>query len=268
MKKKLIYVIGNNVNKSLSPIIFNHWFKKYQINAEYKKIKTNNKNFSNIIKKTLKKENVIGLNITIPFKEKIIHYLNSIDNHSKSIGAVNCITIKKNEYKGYNTDWLGYMGALKNAKIKPKQKNIMIIGYGGASKAILYFLLKENYKNIYVFNRTPKKNPFSKNKKIHFLLMNKIESYLKKSNLVINTIPINIFKKLKIKKIEKKIDISDIVYNPMETDFLKHFINPNKKSYGIFMLLYQAIPCFKLWFGFVPKVDSVLLKKLKVKNTK
>ena len=54
MRKKLIYVVGNNVNKSLSPTIFNHWFKKYQINAEYKKIKANSKNFSDIIKKTLK----------------------------------------------------------------------------------------------------------------------------------------------------------------------------------------------------------------------
>ena len=89
---KSFYVIGNKSSKSLSPLIFNYWFKKYKIKARYGHIQLSTKNFDKKINQILKEKNTYGLNITIPFKEKIMAHLNSIDKNAQMIGAVNCIS--------------------------------------------------------------------------------------------------------------------------------------------------------------------------------
>ena len=127
---------------------------------------------------------------------------------------------------------------------------------------IMVFFFK-GYKNVSVFNRTKKTinidgvNKYTKNYSL-------INSYLTKSDLIINTTPTNPLNKKQISLIKKTTIISDIVYQPKETFFLKRF-KGNKKIYGISMLIEQAIPCFKLWFGFVPVVDEFLIKKLNKK---
>ena len=104
---KKLYVVGNKVSKSLSPTIFNYWFKKYNINASYRYLELTEKNFHRKIEEVLKKKDTLGLNVTIPFKNKIIKHLGKIDAHAKKIGAVNCVTNKKT-INGTNTDWTGY----------------------------------------------------------------------------------------------------------------------------------------------------------------
>ena len=94
MNTKKAYVIGTNVNTSLSPLIFNHWFEKYNIDAKYSYKTIKEKNFNKEIKTILKQKHLCGINVTIPFKEKIIKKIDKLDKHSKSIGAVNCVTIK------------------------------------------------------------------------------------------------------------------------------------------------------------------------------
>ena len=91
---KKFYVIGSKASTSLSPTIFNYWFKKYKINAKYGFIETNKENFDIKIKKLLKEKNLSGLNITIPFKKTIMKHINVLDTHSKKINAVNCLVIK------------------------------------------------------------------------------------------------------------------------------------------------------------------------------
>ena len=86
---KKFFVVGNRSSKSLSPLIFNYWFSKYKIKAKYDFIETDMKNFNKKIKETLCDESVLGMNITIPFKSKIIKYLDEIDKHAKKIKAVN-----------------------------------------------------------------------------------------------------------------------------------------------------------------------------------
>ena len=94
---KKIFVIGDKASKSLSPIVFNHWFKKYKIKAKYGYKEIKKKDFNNKIKTTLKQKDIIGLNITIPFKKNLISLLDKSDKHVKNIGAVNCVTIKNNK---------------------------------------------------------------------------------------------------------------------------------------------------------------------------
>ena len=260
---KKFFVIGDQTSKSLSPLIFNYWFKKHNIQAKYSYLEVDKKNFDSEIIKKLSDKNTKGLNVTIPFKKDIIKHLDKLNIHAQKIGAVNCVTLT-NKIKGINTDWLGYLNSIKQEKIN-KNKNILILGYGGASQAIYYGFLFRGYKNVSVFNRSKKTiniggiNKYTKDYSL-------VNSYLIKSALIINTTPTNPLNKKQINLIKETTIISDIVYQPKETSFLKDF-KFNKKIYGISMLIEQALPCFKQWFGFVPVVDEALIKRLN-KNIK
>ena len=255
---KNFFVIGDQASTSLSPLIFNHWFKKYNIKAKYSFLEVTKKNFNSEIVKKLNDKNTQGFNVTIPFKKDITKYLDNKNIHAQKIGAVNCVTVS-HKTKGINTDWLGYLNSIKQEKIN-KNKNILILGFGGASQAIYYGFFFKGYKNVSVFNRSKKAiNIGGTNKHTkHYSLIN---SYLIKSDLIINTTPTNPLNRKQINLIKKTTIISDIVYQPKETSFLKEF-KVNKKIYGISMLVEQALPCFKQWFGFAPVVDESLVKKL------
>jgi shikimate dehydrogenase len=255
---KNFFVIGDQTSKSLSPLIFNHWFKKYNIQAKYSFLEVTKKNFDKEVVRTLTDKKTQGLNVTIPFKKDIIKYLDNINVHAQKIGAVNCVTVG-NKIKGTNTDWVGYLNSIKQEKIN-KNKNILILGFGGASQAIFYGFFFKGYKNVIVFNRSKKAINIDETLKFtkKYSLIN---PYLIKSDLIINTTPTNPLNKKQINLIKKTTTISDIVYQPKETFFLKEF-KFNKKIYGISMLIEQALPCFKQWFGFVPVVDDGLIKKL------
>jgi len=144
MTLKKAYVVGTNVSASLSPTIFQYWFKKYNLDAEYGYIEIKEENFEEEIKSILKKDNLCGLNVTIPFKERIISYLTKIDEHATEIGAVNCVTINDNFIEGTNTDWIGFENSLdyfednRYDEIKTKRDIAIVIGFGGAAKAIIY----------------------------------------------------------------------------------------------------------------------------------
>ena len=252
------FVIGDQASKSLSPLIFNHWFKKYNIQAKYSFLEVTKKNFDSEIVKKLNNKLTYGFNVTIPFKKDIIKHLDNKNVHAQKIGAVNCVTVDK-KTKGTNTDWIGYLNSIKQEKIN-KNINILILGYGGASQAICYGFFYKGYKNVNIFNRSKKKiniDRINKYTKEYSL----INSYLIKSDLIINTTPTNPLSKKQINLIKKTTIISDIVYQPKETLFLKEF-KFNKKIYGISMLVEQALPCFKQWFGFVPVVDESPIIKL------
>ena len=255
---KNFFVIGDQASGSLSPLIFNYWFKKYNIQAKYSFLEVTKKNFDSEIIKNLSNKKTQGLNITIPFKKDIIKYLDNKNIHAQKIGAVNCVTVG-NKIKGINTDWIGYLNSIKQEKIN-KNKNILILGFGGASQAIYYGFFFKGYKNVSVFNRSKKAINISGTNKYtkDYSLIN---PYLIKSDLIINTTPINPLNKKQTNLIKKTTIISDIVYKPKETPFLKEF-KLNKKIYGISMLVEQALPCFKQWFGFVPAVDEYLIKKI------
>ena len=118
-----------------------------------------------------------------------------------------------------------------------------------------------NYKNIFVFNRSKRKIYIPKKTQQKTLPLGQISEHIENAYLIINTIPGNVFKDLKIKKIEKKTIVCDIVYKPKETKFLKHFVKPKSKVYGIDMLINQAIPCFYKWFGILPSEPTKNLSK-------
>ena len=270
---KKAYVIGKNASKSLSPTIFNYWFKKYNIKGEYGFKEIGENNFNNIIPAILKEKDLCGLNVTIPFKEKIIDHLHSIDKNAQKIGAVNCISKTNEGFRGTNTDWIGFEESIKwqekqNINKITKKEMVILIGYGGASKAILYSLLKTGFKKIRVFNRDFSKIKNLKNISAHKL--DEIKNYFSEADLIINTAPINYNKDLalntsKTNFVEEKFANTphgfDACYN-QNTFFLDHF-NKRKRFYGLHMLIHQAAPCFHKWYGVMPEVDTKLVTLLK-----
>ena len=198
MSKGRAFVVGSNVSKSLSPTIFNYWFGKYRINAEYGYKEIKEESFDKKIKLILKEDGLRGLNITAPFKEKIISYLDVLEKHSIQIGAVNCVSKTGKTLEGMNTDWMGFEDSLKwaqnNITLKIKEKNIAaVIGYGGSAKAIIYSLLLMGFKTIKVFNRSFDKIKKLKNITPHNL--DELEDHFKGADLIVNTVPTNIIEK-------------------------------------------------------------------------
>ena len=270
MKQKKAYVIGSNAKKSLSPTIFNYWFNKHNVGAKYFHKEIKEKLFENQILKTLGERNLCGLNITIPYKEKIIPHLDKIDTHSLKIGAVNCVTKNKNTLLGTNTDWLGFQTSLnwfiKKNKLKSKKNTAIVLGYGGSAKAIIYSLTQSKYKKVKVFNRSF--NKIKKGKKVHPFKLKDLSKHLYTADIIINTIPAtktkqqHMFDMLDaVHKFGKLESIGyDVVYN-QETNFLNNF-KPSHRIHGTLMLIHQAAPCFKKWFKIDPKIDNKIIKKL------
>ena len=271
MSKKKAYVIGTSVSTSLSPTIFAYWFGKYHIDAKYNYKEIKKENFNDEIKKLLGERGLCGLNITTPFKEKIIHHLDMIDKHATLIGAVNCVSKVEEKLEGINTDWTGFQESIKwqeergLPKIERKDTAI-VIGYGGSAKAVIYSLSKMGFKKIRVFNRS-----YEKISKITNIVPHKLEDleqHFKEGDLIVNTIPTNYYEELKLNLPRHTIvDRSsatghgfDVVYN--YNTFFLGYIAYVKRVYGHHMLIHKAIPCFYKWFGVKPEVDKGLVALL------
>ena len=154
-------VIGDPIDHSLSPTIHNAAYRHLDLECTYIGYKINKNELESGIQ-SLKSIKISGFNVTIPYKERIIKKLDSIDEHSKKIGAVNCVTKQDNKWIGKNTDWTGFIEPLLKAKrMGTAESDIIqrpvIIGYGGAAKAVIYALQKQGALEIKVFNRTYEK---------------------------------------------------------------------------------------------------------------
>lgn len=252
MSKKAL-VIGSNVRESLSPLIFNYWFKKHNIDASYSFKEIRPENFENEIERVFNDRDVCGFNVTIPFKEIIKNKINLLDKHSDKIGAVNCVSKINNKWVGQNTDWVGFSNSIEDIVIPNKLKKAIVLGFGGASKAIIYSLERLGFDEIKIYNRTLNKIP--KELKRMAISYENLSNQMDLSDIIINTTPADVLKKINHNKENKKIFAYDVVYKPKETGFLSHF-NQDQRIYGISMLVQQALPCFELWFGIRPIIDK------------
>lgn len=239
---KTFGLIGKNIDYSFSRNYFQQKFQKENINnCEY--INFDIQNISEV-ESVFKKMNS-GYNVTIPYKEIIIPFLDKLDNHAKTIGAVNTIKIHKNgTLKGFNTDYIGFIESLK-PHLKPYHTKALVLGTGGASKAIVYGLTLLNIESI-VVSRTPKGNEIS------YEDVN--ENVFKEIFLIINTTPIGTFPnineapKIPYSYFTEKHIAYDLIYNPNETKFLQNA--KNNKAFtinGLQMLILQAEAAWQIW---------------------
>ena len=244
LKTKFIYgLIGKEIEYSFSRKYFNQKFKNESlINNSYENFDC--KNLTEAVE-VLKQKNLKGLNVTIPYKEKIIPYLDSISKEAKDIMAVNTISFNsQGGLIGHNTDCYGFQKSMFE-NINKKTKNALILGTGGASKAIRY-VLKENSIKYHTVSRKRNKGDFIYNELDRDIISN--------YELIINTTPLGTYPNtdncpnMNFDYITKNHILFDLIYNPKKTTFLKNGkIKGAKIVNGYKMLIYQAEKSWSIW---------------------
>ena len=262
MKKYV--VIGNPIDHSLSPILHNHWLKENNIDAIYDKIKLEENDIKNFINKIKKKE-LAGCNVTVPFKKSVIPFLDKLSLEANQTQSVNTIILEDNFLIGHNTDIVGFQKAVQNLNYTVKDKEIFILGAGGVTPSIIFALNKMGAAKITISNRTQEK---AERLKKQFQNINVIEwGKLPDFNIIINTTSIGLNNEtinLDFSNSMRDKLFYDVIYNPIETNFLKEGKKlGNKIENGKLMFIYQAFEAFKLWHGVEPQVNNQTLKLLK-----
>ncbi len=258
----IIYgVLGYPVKHSLSPLMHNAAFKALKINAEYRLFEVKPEELDDFFA-SLRGQNIYGLNVTIPYKETVISFLDRISCEAKLIGAVNTIKIYQNKLEGFNTDGEGFLRHLtEDLGFNAKGKVIAVIGAGGASRAVSVYLskIKPKAMNIYDVDKNKASalvDHLKENfKNIEFKLANSIEGLnIKDSLLLINATPIGMKESdsciVDKNFIHKGLLVYDLIYNPKETKLLKVAREKGARvSNGLGMLLYQGMLSFEIWTG-------------------
>ena len=267
--KKKFLVIGNPIKHSLSPQLHKYWFGKNKINAEYKKLKIDQKQIKKILDKIRKKQ-IEGINVTIPFKNSVIKYLDILEGDAKKTSSVNTIYLRKQKLIGDNTDVYGFaFGILK--KIKSKIKAAGIIGAGGVTSSIILALIKKGVRKIYITNRTFSKLKVFKKKFKGIIFPVRWNEHLKvfrEVQILINVSSLGMQGQKDLKfdfsTFNKKINVVDIVYNPENTKFLRDARRYGHKAFsGLDMFVYQAQKAFYIWNKKKPKITNDIYKKLR-----
>ena len=231
-------LIGKNISYSFSRNYFNNKFKNKNIlNSQYLNFDIDNlSELNNIFNK-----NNYGFNVTIPYKEAIIPYLDSLNFHAEQIGAVNTIKIENGKKIGFNTDWIGFKKSLEPL-LKPHHKKALILGTGGASKAVIYALKQLQIQTLIV----------SRNGETTYEDLS--EEIIHNHTIIINCTPVGTFPntdlapEIPYQFITKNHLVYDLIYNPAETLFLKKCKeNGAVTKNGLEMLEIQAEESWKIW---------------------
>jgi shikimate dehydrogenase len=269
--RKNFLVIGNPIKHSLSPFLHNYWFHKNKINYEYKKLKTTKSSIKKILNKVRKKE-IEGINVTIPFKNSVIKHLDVLKGDALKTSSVNTVYLSKKKLIGDNTDVYGFSSGVLR-KVKTRIKTAGIIGAGGVTSSIILALIQKGVKKIYITNRTfSKLKVFKKKfkKVIYPIKWNNRYEVFADVQILINVTSLGMLGQKDLKFdfsiFDKKINVVDIVYNPENTRFLKDArINGHKTFTGLDMFIYQAQKAFYIWNRTNPKITKDIYKKLRKK---
>lgn len=229
-------LLGEKLSHSYSKIIHEYFFECNNINASYDLIEVKESKLKEMIDKIRNKE-YLGYNVTIPYKEKVIPYLDELTDAAKEIKAVNTIYMLDGKVIGDNTDYLGFIDELGYLDIDIKDKTVYVLGSGGASKAICY-ALKLLQANPLIVSR-------EKSKGITYDELSSIDSF----DLIVNTTPVGMYPNVDGVVLEKEIlekanVCIDLICNPKITKFMEYCKNAYN---GIYMLIYQALHAQYLW---------------------
>ncbi|MDG1707864.1 MAG: shikimate dehydrogenase [Emcibacteraceae bacterium] len=269
-KNKIIAgVIGDPISQSVSPILHGYWIEKYKINGEYKAFHVTAENLANFLN-GLKEGGISGLNLTVPHKEQALSLVEKVDDRARKIGAVNTIYFdQEGKTVGSNTDGIGFLAHLKQTTNKWSAQNgpVVVLGAGGAARAVLVTLLDEGVPEIRLSNRTKGRADNLSNEindpRLKVIDWDDREQALDGVALLVNVTTLGMQGQreldLSLNNLSEHATVYDIVYNPLETTLLKNArVNGNECIDGLGMLLHQAAPGFEKWFGTKPEVDDGL----------
>ena len=253
---KTFAVIGDPIDHSLSPTIHNAAYRELSLECTYIAYKIPIDELSSGIE-SLKSIKISGFNVTIPHKIEIMNFLDEIDDDCRLIGAANTVTNNDGILKGYNTDMDGFLDPIKNRSISIKDLNVLLIGAGGASRAIVGGLSKEHVKKITILNRTLNKaNELADLAKkfeteTETMSIENTDELTDNYDMIVNASSLGLKNEPNLispKIINEKTIVYDIVYKPVNTELIKDAKSKNAQIiYGYEMLLDQAARSFEIW---------------------
>ena len=262
----IVGLIGHPVEHSFSPPMHNAAFDALNMDYAYVAFDVNPNDLKSAIEGA-ESLNIKGFNVTIPHKVDVMQYLDDLDEVARLIGAVNTIDFKN--LKGYNTDGIGAVKAIEEVT-SIKNKNVVVAGAGGASRAISFYIAKYGAESLTILNRNEvKAESLASDVSDSGLIgevasdsINAIGNYMEGADVLIDTTPLGMHPNIsdepivKADMMDEDLVVFDAVYNPNETVLIKEAIKANAKPvYGIKMLLYQGAESFKIWTGKTAPVD-------------
>ncbi|MGE1162112.1 shikimate dehydrogenase [Peribacillus simplex] len=274
--KKIYGVMGDPIAHSMSPDIHNDAFEKENIEAVYHHFHVTKEGLIDAVK-GMKALGIEGFNITIPHKTSIIPFLDEVDELALAIGAVNTVVNKNGRFIGYNTDGKGFFKSLcDEISGDIKAKKTLVIGAGGAARAIYFTLVKEGVKQVDIANRTKERAaqlvsdcPYDKVSKALSII--EAEESLSQYDLIIQTTSSGMSPELdhsplKVDQLKTGAIVSDIIYNPLQTKLLLEAREKGAETQnGLGMFINQAALAFEIWTGVMPdtaRMTEIVLNKL------
>lgn len=266
-------VIGHPIEHSLSPLIHNHWIAEYGLRGEYAAVDIMPDDIKQGIQNLID-QGYAGFNVTIPHKEAVLNLCQYVDEAAQKIGAVNTVKISENgSLSGFNTDHYGFIQNIKahDSQFDFAAGGAMVLGAGGAARAVIYGLCKQGVPEIRLANRTMEKAEqlaldFPE-APIDVVAWDDREYAAEGVNMLVNTTALGMSG---MDGLDYSLDhlasdalVTDIVYNPLYTDLLQAAkMRGNACVTGIGMLLHQARPAFEKWYGVLPQVSDDLTEKV------
>lgn len=267
-------VIGHPIKHSKSPVIHNYWIDKYGFEGSYEAIDIAPENLKDEIQR-LVDEGYKGFNATIPHKESIMELCDDVAHNANVIGAVNTVTIEDGKLHGQNTDGYGFVHNIfdNTDDFEFEGKRAAILGAGGATRAIASALIGEEIEQIVLLNRTRERAEKLASDIAFVSDFIVVEDWDNRSkildgvDLLINATSLGMDGQapldIDLSTLPDHALVNDIVYSPLETELLKAAKGRNLQTVtGIGMLLHQARPAFKSWFGLLPDVTDELIEKV------
>jgi len=270
----LYAVIGHPVRHSLSPVMHNFLFQKYKINAVYLAFDIS-PNDLRIFFQAMRVLPVAGCNITLPHKTNAFKFLDKIDTSAQAVSAVNTVVNKNGKLVGYNTDIYGIEMTLKNLKVDIPTSTFLVLGAGGAARAVIYCLVRHKSPQIYLANRTYVRALNLKNLIARTFPHSVIkalpldDSHLKKIisevDCIINATSLGIKpddpSPLPVEFIRRRHKIFDLTYNPDSSALIRFSRKKGCRAIdGLPMLVWQGLKAFNIWTNIQPDFNSVYRK--------
>lgn len=255
---KTFAVIGDPIDHSLSPNIHSAAFRELDLDCSYIAYRIPKDELKEGIE-GLKKIKIEGFNVTIPHKVEMMKFLEKIDESCSLIGAVNTVVNTNGVLKGYNTDMDGFLDPFKKKNLKIADAKVLLLGAGGAARAIVAGFAKEKAKSITIANRTLENaqslSEFAKKigLEANAIKIDDVGDSAKDYNIIVNATSVGLKNEsspISLEGIDENTIVYDIVYMPMNTDFLKKAKEKNAiVIFGYEMLLGQAVRAFEIWHG-------------------
>jgi len=261
-------VIGDPVEHSLSPPMHNAAFKKLGLKCIYLPFRVTRRYLKSAMI-GMRALNIRGFNVTTPHKTAVVEFLDELDEVAQEVGAVNTILNDEGRLIGYNTDGLGVMRALEEQREDPSDKSIVLIGAGGAGRAIA-FTLARRANSIFILNRTQHRavklakdveQRLGKKISARSLTRNSLLEALRDADILINATSVGMYPRTEQTVAARKVlhsgmVVFDIVYNPLKTQLLSEAEAAGAKTIaGVDMLIHQGAEAFKIWTGHSPPVE-------------